>query len=53
MVKLRYLNVDPIHTLKIFIVPAKIKQFVTTIKDRKYGVTKLPEKKYRKHDLEI
>jgi len=40
MFKLRYLNVDPINTLKIYVVPGKLKPYITTMKDMKYGITK-------------
>ena len=51
--QLRYANIDKANTLKIFKVKDSIKKYITTLKDRKYGIIRLPPNEYRAKDIEI
>ena len=51
--QLRYANMDKTSTFKIYEVKENLKQFTTTLKDRRYGIFKLPSEEFRKRDQEI
>jgi len=53
ILQLRYANLDPRGTLKIYEVPSSLKPFTTTLKDRKYGIFKLPDSSCRQRDKEL
>lgn len=44
MLQLRYANMDKTSTFKIYVVKENLKMFTATLKDRKYGIIKLPSK---------
>ena len=50
LLKMRYSNLDPVKTLKVYSVPDKLKHYITTEGDIKKGVTKVPPSMYRKRD---
>ena len=43
----------PTKTMKIFSVDKNLKYYTTTLKDRKYGLIKLPENHYRLYEEEL
>ena len=51
--QLRFIALDKEHTLKLYKVPSKLKNYTTTLWHRKQGIVLLPESKYRLRDLEI
>jgi len=53
ILQLRYANIDHINTFKIYVVSDSLKKYTTSLKDRKYGITKLPHKSCRAKDKEI
>lgn len=42
ILQLRFANLNPVDTLKIYIVEDNIESYVTSIKDKKYGISNLP-----------
>ena len=42
ILQLRFANLNPVDTLKIYVVPDNIDKYVTSIKDKKYGINNLP-----------
>lgn len=48
-----YLKVNPEQTLKFFSVSDPLHKYTTTLKDRKYGIIKLPSKICRRYSLEL
>lgn len=53
ILQLRFANLDSENTLKIYSVSESLKIYTTTLKDKKYGLYKLPEESCRLKDLEI
>mmetsp|Transcript_34096 Transcript_34096/g.33643 ORF Transcript_34096/g.33643 Transcript_34096/m.33643 type:complete len:271 (+) Transcript_34096:115-927(+) len=53
ILKLRFANLDSENTLKIFSVSDNLGMYTTTLKDKKYGLYKLPEESQRKREEEI
>lgn len=53
ILQLRFANLDSENTLKIYSVPENLKMYTTTLKDKKYGLYKLPEESYRLKEMEI
>lgn len=53
ILQLRFANLDSENTLKIYSVADNLKMYTTTLKDKKYGLYKLPEESYRQRDIEI
>lgn len=53
ILQLRFANLDSENTLRLYLVPDSLKLYTTTLKDKKYGLFKLPEESYRLKDLEI
>jgi len=52
-IQLRYANIDKTSTFKIYEVRDNLKNFTTTLKDRRYGLLLLPPEEFRKRDQEI
>lgn len=42
ILQLRFANMNPVDTLKIYVVSDNIENYVTSIKDKKYGISNLP-----------
>lgn len=53
ILQLRFSNINPKHTMKVYSVPTSLKYYTTTLKDRKAGFERLPESKYRKKEQEL
>ena len=53
ILQLRFANLDKENTLKIYSVTENLKVYTTTLKDKKYGLIKLPEESYRLKEMEI
>ena len=53
LLKQRFQMVAPNSLLKIFLVPASLKEFTTTEKDMKYKPSRVPTSKYRQRDQEV
>ena len=53
ILKLRYANLDSENTLKIYAVSENLRNYTTTLNDKKYGLYKLPEESKRKREEEI
>ncbi|CAI2360806.1 unnamed protein product [Moneuplotes crassus] len=53
VLQLRFANMDSKSTFKVYECPDNLKKYVATLRDRKYGIIKLPEEKYRVREKEI
>ena len=53
ILQLRFSNLDSENTLKIYSVTENLKMYTTTLKDKKYGLYKLPEESCRLREMEI
>ena len=51
--QLRFANIDSANTLRIFKVKDNMKKYAMTLKDRKYGIDKLPSNEFRARDMEF
>ena len=51
--QLRFANIDSVNTLRIFKVKDNMKKYAMTLKDRKYGIDKLPSNEFRARDMEF
>lgn len=51
--QLRYANLDKKSTFRIYVVKDDLKAYTATLKDRRYGIVKLPSKDWRRVDKEI
>lgn len=53
ILQLRFANLNPVETLKIYIVDDDIEKYVTSIKDKKYGISNLPPSSMRSRVEEL
>lgn len=53
ILQLRYANLDKKDTFKLFMVNQNLKMFTATLKDRRYGIIKLPPNECRLYEKEI
>lgn len=47
ILQLRFANLNPVETLKIYEVSDELEKYVTSIKDKKYGISNLPSNSMR------
>lgn len=53
ILQLRFANLNPVETLKIFVVSDNLEKYVTSIKDKKYGISNLPSNSLRSKNEEL
>jgi tRNA A-37 threonylcarbamoyl transferase component Bud32 len=53
ILQLRFANLDNENTLKIYLVSENLKNYTTTLNDKKYGLYKLPEESNRLREIEV
>ena len=53
ILQLRFANLNPVETLKIYIVSDELEKYVTSIKDKKYGISNLPPNSMRSKNEEL
>lgn len=53
ILQLRFANLNPVETLKIFVVSENLEKYVTSIKDKKYGISNLPSNSQRSKNEEL
>lgn len=53
ILQLRFANLNPVETLKIYIVSDNLEKYVTAIKDKKYGISNLPSNSLRSKNEEL
>ena len=53
LLQLRFINLQPKDTLKIYIIEDDIAMYVTSLKDKKYGISNLPPETMRSKNEEL
>lgn len=53
ILQLRFANLNPVDTLKIYVIDDEIEKYVTSIKDKKYGISNLPPPTKRSKNEEL
>lgn len=53
ILQLRFANLNPSETLKIYVIDDEVEKYVTSIKDKKYGISNLPPPGCRSKNEEL